>query len=170
MIVTFPAAARSRAARRSPRSINRGVDRSTFRCRLAARARRPTADDPVLSVSGQRVPCQRRGLPRSIDDLSPARWIHSYVAWLIAGGAPLPHIQARLRHGRHATSEATGSPMPTCRQSTTYQLTVMPASTRPAAPGATVQGTFKAVEPGFRDTCEDARQPIVASTTSRSRI
>ena len=31
MIVTFPAAARSRAARRSPRSISRGVARATFR-------------------------------------------------------------------------------------------------------------------------------------------
>ncbi|MFZ1114658.1 MAG: tyrosine-type recombinase/integrase [Propionibacteriaceae bacterium] len=37
---------------------------------------------------------------------------HTHVAWLIAGGAPLPHIQATLRHGRHATSEATGSPCP----------------------------------------------------------
>src|SRR5258706_3113546 len=42
MIVTFPAAARLRAARRSARSISRGLS------------------DTVLSVSGRQARCQRR--------------------------------------------------------------------------------------------------------------
>ena len=52
MIVTFPATARSSAARRSPRSISRGVaGPPPSRACLRAYAGRPTADGAVLAPS-----------------------------------------------------------------------------------------------------------------------
>src|SRR5690348_159776 len=74
MIVTFFAAARSRAARRSPRPISRGCARSTVKglpwcLRRTPNRRRPSplAIRPAHAVS-------TRESPGSGDDLSPAWW------------------------------------------------------------------------------------------------
>jgi len=64
MIVTFLAAARSRAARRSPRSISRRVSRATDKRPALVYAPTPSVGvaipAPSLSVPGQRTCCQRR--------------------------------------------------------------------------------------------------------------
>ena len=59
MTVTFLAAARSRAATRSPRSIHPEVPRSTRHACLEVRAGLSAAGHATLSLPGQRVHCQR---------------------------------------------------------------------------------------------------------------
>ena len=61
---------------------------------------------------------------------------HTHVAWLIAGGAPLPHIQARLGHESITTTIDTyGHLLPAgdelIRGSSTWRWPAAPSAPRP---------------------------------------
>src|SRR6266404_7734169 len=95
MIVTFLAAARSRAAKRSPRSISRRVARATDKGLPWYLRPTPSVGGaimaPSLSVPGQRACCQRRSSSaplacRSLRGKSPTKQHQgSFLEWV--GGA-----------------------------------------------------------------------------------